>query len=114
MEIILWHQIFLRIWQVWEKIINGDTTFSEIFKLIEVDLELKSLKEAAKNKRNQIPSIPNPTPMVNTNNTEIKNEEINEPPKIILQNTPLDKIENNTVESYFEDDFVKDNDIEVI
>ena len=32
-----------------EKIINGYTTFNEIFKLIEVDLEMKSLREAAQN-----------------------------------------------------------------
>jgi len=33
-----------------EKIIDGNTSFKELFKLIEVDLEMKALKENAKNK----------------------------------------------------------------
>lgn len=43
-----------------EKIINGHTSFSEIFKLIEVDLEMKALRESAKEKGNMLPNeIPN-------------------------------------------------------
>ena len=50
-----------------EKIIDGITTFSEIFKLIEVDLELKSLKKKAAEKFGEVENevVNTPPPVVN-------------------------------------------------
>ena len=50
-----------------EKIIDGITTFSEIFKLIEVDLELKSLKKKAAEEFGEVGNeiVNTPTPVVN-------------------------------------------------
>ena len=50
-----------------EKIIDGITTFSEIFKLIEVDLELKSLKKKAAEEFGEVGNeiVNTPPPVVN-------------------------------------------------
>lgn len=66
-----------------DKILNGDTSFSEIFKLIEVDLELKSLKEASerrhKNKLEDYPkSIKEIEPTKLNNTIEDNKTSINE------------------------------------
>ena len=93
-----------------EKIINGDTTFTEIFKLIEVDLELKALKEDAlkRNKKispeiKQIQEIkivqPVQTPTVNPT-AQVQEIKLEEP------NLVLNDVQNDSINmSYIEDDF---------
>ena len=109
-----------------EKIINGDTTFTEIFKLIEVDLELKALKEDAlkRNKKTSTPevkqmqqvSIEAPVQNINTTPTPVHQNNINEEPYIVLNDVENDNIVINKVDSYFEEDFPKNSeeDLEVI
>ena len=108
-----------------EKIINGDTTFTEIFKLIEVELELKALKDDAlkRNKKispelTQIQEVkieqPIKTPSVNL--TPQVHETNLEQPNLVLQDVKNDSINLEQDNSYLEEDFPKesDNDVEVI
>lgn len=108
-----------------EKIINGDTTFSEIFKLIEVDLEIKSLKEMAEKRRKKeqgsINPIPIPTPKMPIKTPEpiqVNQNQVIQPnqdniPK--LKDIVLDDIESNDVDNFFENDLPNmNNDLEVI
>ena len=90
-----------------EKIINGDTTFTEIFKLIEVDLELKALKDdALKRNKKTFPEISKIEQIKVEPQVEktIIQQQIQEQPNIILND-----IKNDTI---ITDDFA--NDLEVI
>jgi len=84
-----------------EKIIEGNTTFSEIFKLIEVDLELKALKEDSKNKK----EIPNNNTEVTSVVPDIIDDEIIDimPNKeVTINNVTPDKIQVNNIDQLFD------------
>ena len=103
-----------------EKIMNGDTSFSEIFKLIEVDLEMKSLREDAVKKANRNKKIENQNendPVIEHSNQSIitsHDDEVidldtdtNENNTTIIKNVIPDKIKIDPVDSYFKNEELK-------
>ena len=99
-----------------EKIINGNTTFTEIFKLIEVDLELKALKEDS-SKRNKRTTTEQPQIQVVNIDTpklqESKTESVLQSDKNIILGAATEDIIDL---DYLEDDFPNnsDNELEII
>lgn len=103
-----------------EKIINGDTTFSEIFKLIEVDLEIKSLRKKFEsiNSNDSLKSesvseeasveVIDEAP---TDNLEVI--DVNPKENIILNEAKIDNIKVDPVESYFREQPVQDSNVNI-
>ena len=90
-----------------EKIINGDTTFTEIFKLIEVDLELKALKEDSLKRNNKSSSKIIPIESTNVIQQSTSAE----------INPALNDVKNDTINlEYLQDDFTttSEDDVEII